>query len=383
MSGIGFTGYRPKFKGVTFRDYTDTLEKANRSDIRLIQLVSDYINEKNGISSAAKDLFAPVIKATDDQNKKHDDLVKTQTELTDKLGVKNTILETAMADTQNVNRELIERISKQAEIQKEYADAVLKQVDTKIDEKTKETLENISKTADEVKDDVLRVRTANATEMQQVKERIVEQSENLKDLRKEMSEEKSGTREVLSKHTDALEEIQASLRKDFAELPHADMSAVEPPPYPKTGDTEKEAINRMRNVLKNKMKTLNSTFNARGNPTMEQMQRAESAVDKLIQDNKTESLKDKKLSKKQISDIYDKEYGKGSFDAIDVNVGSGIKNKSRSKKKDLERMKLLLASHQAGNSAGVNEFMDLLKKLLKQNEISKSDYDKFLQQWST
>jgi hypothetical protein len=46
-------------------------------------------------------------------------------------------------------------------------------------------------------------------------------------------------------------------------------------------------------------------------------------------------------------------------------------------------MNLLLASHEAGNSAGVNEFMELLKKLLKQNEISKSDYDKFLKQWST
>ncbi len=382
MSGCGFTGYRPKFKFITFKESTDELEKAGRSDIRLIQLVTDYINEKNGISSAAKDLFAPVIKATDDKNKKHDDLLKTQKDLTDKIDVKNTILETAITDSKNVNRELIEKISKQAEIQKEYADAVLKQVETKIDDKTKETLENISKTADEIKDDVMRVRTANVSEIQQVKERMVEQDEHLKDLRKELVSESSGTRATLSNHSSALEEIQEAIKNNFKELPHADISVAEPrpttdavdkpTPSPKTGDTEKVALNKIRNILKDKMKKLNGNFNARGNPTIEQMQRAESAIDRLIKDNKTESLKGKSLTKNQISEIYNAEYGKGSFDNIDVNTGSG-----------LNRVKLLLASHQAGNSAGVNEFMDLLKKLLKQNEISKSDYDKFLEQWST
>ena len=54
MSGCGFTTYKPKFKFQKYHEYTDRLEKANNSNNRLYQLVADYINEKNGITTCSK-----------------------------------------------------------------------------------------------------------------------------------------------------------------------------------------------------------------------------------------------------------------------------------------------------------------------------------------
>jgi hypothetical protein len=376
MSGCGFHKYKPHFKFDTFKENTDSLEKAHKSNSHIIQLATDYINQKNGITTAAKELFAPVTAATDTAR----DVLTTTAK---KIAEDQTALtKSNHADIKNINIEVVERISKQAEIQKQYADAVLKQVESKIDERTKETLENISKTAEDIRDDVMRVRTANVNEIQQVKERMIEQDEHLKDLHKEMRDEQSGTREILSKHTSTLEEIQAAIRKDFEELPNVDAStSTEPSTSVEAPSTSKKLTKEeLKKIINDKMMDeYKAEFNIRGS-NREDLEVVNKALDKIINDKR--DLDPVKYTKNTFIEKYNALYGESAYNQLDKSSGSGLVSKGK-KKKNLERVKLLLASHKAGNSAGVNEFMDLLKKLLKQNEISKSDYENFLKMWST
>ena len=335
------------------------------------------------LQHAAKDLFSPITKATDDQTKKQEQIANDQSVLTTKLDKKQTLLANSLhVDSLGVNKELIERISKQAEIQKDYADAVLKQVEAKVDEKTKETLENISKTAEELRDDVMRVRTANANEIQSVKERIVEQGENLKDLHNEIVTEKTATSKKLQKHTEALDEIQEALKKDVDDISSTESSTTKgsPSPSPVVGPSPSASSSQVPNTdeLKKKIveKLKPSKFRA-NRCTKSDLVVINQAIDNLKAHGK--DIPANTYTKNRIRELYDKSFGAGEYKKLVERYGLGLKDKDQ----DMERMKLLLASHQAGNSAGVNEFMELLKKLLKQNEISKSDYDKFLEQWST
>ncbi len=60
------------------------------------------------------------------------------------------------------------------------------------------------------------------------------------------------------------------------------------------------------------------------------------------------------------------------------NSGNGL---SPAAVKDVNRIQVLLASNNAGNDSGIQEFLRILKKLLRQKIISRTDYNRFIESW--
>jgi hypothetical protein len=65
-----------------------------------------------------------------------------------------------------------------------------------------------------------------------------------------------------------------------------------------------------------------------------------------------------------------------------LKTGKGLDSKLNSAAvNDINRIQVLLASNNAGNDAGLQEFLKILKKLLRQKIMTKTDYNRFVESW--
>jgi hypothetical protein len=425
MSGCGKTLYYYKEPNRYLRDYTDKLEKAANTDRRLRDLVSDYINTKNGIATAAKDLFSPIVAATDDQTKKQQDSAKSiadlninldrkQTQLANSLHVDNQI----QANQRNQRvieaiRENLADIGRIAEIQQQYIDTIF-DMEKRLTEESHKVLKEVKDSAKKIEEEVAFKSDLSNERFMALKDDLLKQGDKLDELDKTVVKESTTTRTRLTEHRTALEEMHKTELEKLKDL-ESKMSgtststtssttsevATKPKQGPQrpakehdSGDEEenleeedKREYAALRAALKTKVKNLGYelllfeckrlNIKMEGKKDMDHLKdyyAVETGKDWDDIDYKDELPILKAFYKKK----FDKEWDIADAPSTSGNgVGAsrirGVPNK--------ERLNLLLSSHKAGNSAGIEEFHKLLNKLLKQKNITKIEYDEFLKQW--
>ena len=109
---------------ISWNEWNNNLEKAADSNLRLIKARADYINLKNGITTAATNLLAPVTKATDIASKANVEAITKASETNVKV-IKDTSEEAAL-QRWKLHQTTFRRLEDLLNIQQQYIKQLIK-----------------------------------------------------------------------------------------------------------------------------------------------------------------------------------------------------------------------------------------------------------------
>ena len=410
-----------RFPTKSRQQWLDNLERKAKSDAAIRKGIADYKNMQVGIASATSNLFNPITKATAESSEKQ---LESQKQLARKqfLATNSAAVDQALLQQQaiQISKDNVKKLKKLSAVMNTYVTELKKGRPSDKEEailaelgenatRTQSILEHIEK--QKAASDELNKTIDLEIEVDRLKSELSDAQKLIQRYKDTGGKEAAGLAEVQEAQQELLVEavsrVPTSSEPSTSSTPYTVLKPSESVKAEKSSDkhltedyykelrkasngTSAEILRIIEEIKKTDPKY---TFKYATGDEPEKILDDLDKVEKVYRVKASKEWKEhpnmqlyretinewEQYRKKRIGERFEDPYLR--YDEY-LKTGKGLDSKLNSAAvNDINRIQVLLASNNAGNDAGLQEFLKILKKLLRQKIMTKTDYNRFVESW--